>query len=169
MGTNTVLRMLSSRSSVQAAGSQVQCRGAQHRSCRLSSLALGHDWDPVQCQDGSWHYPGSQEAEYSAHLAFTIAVALSWWVVRLGIFPLPIPQRLQPLEAGSRLQWADRQQECYRQDLMPQVAQRLCLRPPSPPLPEWFPAEWAAPLAASRATTNLRQQLEKDLQLQGPK
>ena len=132
-------------------------------------LHSAHDWDPVKCQDGSWHYPGSQEAEYSAHLAFTIAVALSWWVVRMGIFPLPIPQQLQPLEAGSRLQWADRRQECYRHELMPQIAQRLCLRPPSQPLPEWFPAEWAAPHAASRTTTQLRQQLEKDLQLQGPK
>ena len=85
-------------------------------------LHSAHDWDPVKCQDGSWHYPGSQEAEYSAHLAFTIAVALSWWVVRMGIFPLPIPPQLQPLEAGSRLQWADRRKSA--------IAMSLCRRWP---------------------------------------
>ena len=81
-----------------------------------------HDWDPMQCQDGSWHYPGSSEEEYSAHLALNIAVALSWWVVRAGIFPLPMPPQLPPLEAGSRMKWADRQRACFREQLMLMVA-----------------------------------------------
>ena len=42
-----------------------------------------HEWTPY-LQDGQTIYPSKEEAEYTAVLAFAIAVAASWWAGRVG-------------------------------------------------------------------------------------
>ena len=42
-----------------------------------------HEWTPY-LQDGQAIYPSKEEAEYTAVLAFAIAVAASWWAGRVG-------------------------------------------------------------------------------------
>eukprot|EP00972_Heterocapsa_arctica_P008719 1278444-Heterocapsa_arctica.AAC.1 len=39
------------------------------------------EWKPFWHGSG-WSYPSSGEAEYTADLAFAVAVALSWWAAR---------------------------------------------------------------------------------------
>ncbi|CAJ1339037.1 unnamed protein product [Effrenium voratum] len=54
---------------------------------------------------GRHQFPSKEEAEYSATLAFAIAVSVSWWAVRDGHARLHVP-RMPPLEAcGRRQHW----------------------------------------------------------------
>ena len=82
--------------------------------CRIRSRCCHvHDpdeWKPILIKN--WCYPSDVEAEYTAELAWAIAVALSWWVartgrVKLGVENLRMPE---PREIGDRtryLQWND--------------------------------------------------------------
>ena len=48
-------------------------------SCSCHHTHSRSEWTPYRTPDGSWKYPSTGEAEYTADLAFAIAVALSWW------------------------------------------------------------------------------------------
>ena len=75
-------------------------------------------WPPLQCHhqhdpdewkpytlDGQRIFPSHEEAEYTAPLAFAIAVSTSWWAVRIGRAKLRVP-RMPPTEAvGRREHW----------------------------------------------------------------
>ena len=50
-----------------------------------------HEWDP-RTIDGKRFYPSHEEAEYTAPLAFAIAVAASWWAVRTERATLHVPR-----------------------------------------------------------------------------
>ena len=54
------------------------------------------EWDPWEDTQGRHQFPS--RAEYSATLAFAIAVSVSWWAVREGHARLHVP-RMPPLEA----------------------------------------------------------------------
>ena len=56
------------------------------------------EWDPWEDTQGRHQFPSKEEAEYSATLAFAIAVSVSWWAVREGYARLHVP-RMPPLEA----------------------------------------------------------------------
>ncbi|CAJ1356130.1 unnamed protein product, partial [Effrenium voratum] len=65
------------------------------------------EWDPWEDTQGRHQFPSKEEAEYSATLAFAIAVSVSWWAVREGHARLHVP-RMPPLEAcGRRQHWLD--------------------------------------------------------------
>ena len=49
------------------------------------------EWDPYTL-DGQRVYPSHEEAEYTAPLAFAIAVAASWWAARVGKAKLHVPR-----------------------------------------------------------------------------
>ena len=53
-------------------------------------------WDP---EAKRWVFPSKQEAEYTATLAFNKAVALSWWVARVGKARLCVPRAPGVVEA----------------------------------------------------------------------
>ena len=72
-------------------------------------------------------YPSSGEAEYTADLAFAIAVALSWWAVRTGRAKLNVPRAPIVQEAGNRVGWADMPPQVMRQWVMAATAVRLGL------------------------------------------
>ena len=65
-----------------------------------------HEWKPWT-EHGQRVYPSKEEAEYSAGLAFAIAVSLSWWAVRVGKAVLQVP-RMPPMETvGRREHWLE--------------------------------------------------------------
>ena len=83
-------------------------------------------------EDGVRIYPSSEEAEYSAGLAFAIAVSLSWWAVRVGRAILQVP-RLPPMGAvGRREHWLDLHPQSMRSWAMAPMAILLGLEPPDP-------------------------------------
>ena len=49
------------------------------------------EWTPVQV-DGVTVYPSAEEAEYSASLPLSIAIAVSWWAARMGYAVMAIPK-----------------------------------------------------------------------------
>eukprot|EP00435_Cladocopium_sp_Y103_P054452 s2532_g17.t1 len=117
-------------------------------SARAKSQRLRHniqeiaDWTNLQCHhihaedewtpfthDGVRVYPSKEEAEYSACLAFSIAVAASWWAVRTGRAALAVP-RMPPTEAvGRRAHWLDFDPRSMRQWALAPLAISLGLLP----------------------------------------
>ena len=78
--------------------------GAEDHPAECRHVHREDEWAPVQCNGESW-YPTGEEAEYTAELAFQLAIALSMWAVRVRGFPLQVPKPLKPEPAGSRLCW----------------------------------------------------------------
>ena len=56
---------------------QIMASNIDELECIESECHHTHDpreWDPYESQDGVWVYPGSEEAEYTAHLVYAIAI-----------------------------------------------------------------------------------------------
>ena len=64
------------------------------------------EWTPVQI-DGVIINPSAEEAEYSAKLAFSIAISVSWWAARMGYAIVVIPRLAQVETVGKRSHWLD--------------------------------------------------------------
>ena len=62
-------------------------------------------WPDLQCQAGQRVFPSKEEAEYTASLAFGIAVSASWWAARVGLAKLHVPRFLFVETAGRRGHW----------------------------------------------------------------
>ena len=92
-----------------------------------------HEWDPWRDpQSGSRVYSSHEEAEYSAGLAFSVAVAASWWAVRARVATLRVP-RMPPLQtAGDRRSWLEFDPRTLREWAMAPLALMIGLRPPDP-------------------------------------
>ena len=150
-----------------AARCKRQRLGSNVSELRQSRARCGHlhsstDWTPWCDECGKWQYPGHSEAEYSAHLAFTIAVAMSWMVVRQGKFALPIPRFPAVLEAGCRQGWADISDDVMRVEIFPQVAGRIGLWPPPVQDGSWFPFHWYRGQCAFRLAAEDLQNFQDD-------
>ena len=90
-----------------------------------------HEWKPWT-EHGQRVYPSKEEAEYSAGLAFAIAVSLSWWAVRVGKAVLQVP-RMPPMETvGRREHWLELHPQSMRSWAMAPLAILLGLEPPHP-------------------------------------
>ena len=102
-------------------------------------------WPPLQCHhqhdpdewkpytlDGQRVFPSHEEAEYTAPLAFAIAVSTSWWAVRVGRAKLRVP-RMPPTETvGRREHWLHYDPRSTRSWAMTPLAIQLGLRPIDP-------------------------------------
>ena len=89
------------------------------------------EWEP-QVTNGQRFYPSHEEAEYTASLSFAIAVAASWWAVRMGKATMHIP-RMPPLQChGCREHWVELDPRCLREWAMAPLAISLGLAPPDP-------------------------------------
>ena len=99
------------------------------------------EWQPHEGPQGKWIYPSSGEAEYTADLAFSVAVALSWWAVRVGRAKLQVPRAPIVQDVGNRIGWPDLPPEVMRSWVMASTAVRLGLTPPAVAPGTWFP-EW---------------------------
>ena len=97
-----------------------------------------NDWSPYQNDKGEWVYPGHEEAEFTATLAFNIAVAFSMFAVRVRGFKLPIPKPPGVSETGTRRGWSQLPPAALRRNMMAPMAQRLGLLPPVVKPGPWF-------------------------------
>ena len=89
------------------------------------------EWQPY-LQDGQRVFPSKEEAEYTASLAFGIAVSASWWAARMGLAKLHVP-RFPFLEtAGRREHWLQIDPRALREWAMAPTAIALGLRPTHP-------------------------------------
>ena len=100
-------------------------------SCSCHHTHSRSEWTPYRTPDGSWKYPSTGEAEYTADLAFAIAVALSWWAVRTGRAKLHVPRAPVLQDAGNRSGWTDMPPQVMRSWVMVATAIRLGLKPPT--------------------------------------
>ena len=87
------------------------------------------EWDPYLV-NGQAVFPSKEEAEYTAPLAFAIAVAVSWWACRTGKATLHIPRMPSVERHGRREHWIGLDARCMRQWAMAPLAISLGLRPP---------------------------------------
>ena len=87
------------------------------------------EWDPYLV-NGKAVFPSKEEAEYTAPLAFAIAVAVSWWACRTGKATLHIPRMPSVERHGRREHWIGLDARCMRQWAMAPLAISLGLRPP---------------------------------------
>ena len=90
-----------------------------------------HEWTPY-LQGGQTIYPSKEEAEYTAVLAFAIAVAASWWAGRVGRAKLNVPRLPQFECVGAREDWLDLDPRALREWAMAPLALGLGLYPPDP-------------------------------------
>ena len=98
----------------------------------LPPLVCGHvhdpgEWTPVQLDDGSRFFPSKQEAEYTAHLCFTLVAACSHWAVAQGLAVFKIT-RMPPMQtSGDWRPLLHLAPEVFRQLAMPALAAFLGL------------------------------------------
>ena len=89
-----------------------------------------NEWKPVlDKESGSWFYPSSEEAEYTAALAFSLAVAFTMAACRLGKATLTIPRMPVREATGCRCGWSKFDQRALRQWLMVVQARQIGLQP----------------------------------------
>ena len=84
------------------------------------------EWTPYT-SGGQRFYPSKEEAEYTAVLAFAIAVAASWWAVRTGLAVLHVPRMPTFLSVGRREHWLDMDPRAMREWAMAPLAVTLGL------------------------------------------
>ena len=99
----------------------------------LPNLTCGHvhdehEWKPVQAPGQPTYFPSKEEAEYTAHLCFTLVVCCSFWAAARGLATLKI-QRLPPMQtSGDWRPLLHLDPSTFRGDAMPAVASFLGLR-----------------------------------------
>ena len=100
--------------------------------CECHHQHAAWEWDPWEDTQGRHQFPSKEEAEYSATLAFAIAVSVSWWAARVGHARLHVP-RMPPLEAcGRRQHWLEIDPRAMRSWAMTPLAITLGLPPLHP-------------------------------------
>ena len=89
------------------------------------------EWQPY-LQDGQRVFPSKEEAEYTASLAFGIAVSASWWAARMGLAKLHVPRFRFVETAGRREHWLHIDPRALREWAMAPTAVSLGLCPTHP-------------------------------------
>ena len=117
--------------------------------CKMQRLRHNVDeiaqWPPLQCHhshvprewepwsdQGERIYPSKLEAEYTAPLAFAIAVAASWWAARVGRAKLHVPRAPSISCVGRREHWLSLDPRALREWAMTPLAITLGLEPLDP-------------------------------------
>ena len=100
--------------------------------CQCHHVHCPTEWKPKWDEAANaWCYPSSEEQEYTAELAFNIAVAASAWACRVGRATMKLPRPPRPAETGSRVEWLAFPPSATREDAMPGLAARLGFTPPA--------------------------------------
>eukprot|EP00435_Cladocopium_sp_Y103_P073341 s50_g43.t1 len=107
---------------------------------KACSFVLIHNWPPAACHHthsvdewtpytapGRHIYPSKEEAEYTAVLAYAIAVSASWWAARVGVAKLHVPRMPQFHTVGRREHWLDTDPRALREWAMVPLAVSLGL------------------------------------------
>ena len=84
-----------------------------------------HEWQPYKGPDGHLVYPTKLEQEYTAELAFHIAIALSLWAVRVRGYKMNVPKPPPVQETGDRCEWLQWPGGVMRQDALVGLGVRL--------------------------------------------
>jgi len=88
------------------------------------------EWKPVFDEEKKmWFYPSSEEAEYTASLAFSLAVAFTMAACRLGKASLSMPRMPAREATGCRCGWSKFDPRALRQWLMVVQARQIGLQP----------------------------------------
>eukprot|EP00435_Cladocopium_sp_Y103_P040697 s950_g11.t1 len=98
---------------------------------RRSTTACHHthrvdEWTPYTAH-GQHVCPSKEEAEYTAVLAYAIAVSASWWAARVGVAKLHVPRMPQFHTVGRREHWLDIDPRALREWAMVPLAVSLGL------------------------------------------
>ena len=104
---------------------------AQWPALRCRHTHAADEWQPY-LQDGQRVFPSKEEAEYTASLAFGIAVSASWWAARMGLAKLHVPRFPFVETAGRREHWLQINPRALREWAMAPTAIALGLRPTHP-------------------------------------
>ena len=102
----------------------------------------GKPWWDAATQ--KWVYPSAEEAEYTAELAYQLAIASSMWAVRARGYELKVPEYLVPKEVGARVGWTAMSARTLRSNAMKVLGVQLGLTPPCKSPGGWFPKEYVA-------------------------
>ncbi|CAE7241467.1 FCPB [Symbiodinium natans] len=89
------------------------------------------EWEPWAVGD-QIVFPAASEAEYTAPLAFHIAVSASWWACRTGWAKLHVPRGPAVQTVGRREHWLQLDPRALREWAMAPLAISLGLRPLDP-------------------------------------
>ena len=90
------------------------------------------EWDRVREASGRYAYPTKEEAEFTADLAFAVAIRLSAWAVKRGRAKLSLPRwTIKPQETGRRDFLVSLPPELLRREAMVGIGLRLGLSPPA--------------------------------------
>ena len=113
--------------------------------CLRHNLDEIDDWPVMDCHhshdpeewapsvvDGVRVFPSKEEAEYTAPLAFSVAVAASWWAARTGLAKLHVPRMPAIQTTGRREHWLQMDPRCMREWAMAPLAISLGLSPLDP-------------------------------------
>ena len=113
--------------------------------CLRHNLDEIDDWPVMDCHhshdpeewapsvvDGVRVFPSKEEAEYTAPLAFSVAVAASWWAARTGLAKLHVPRMPAIQTTGRREHWLLMDPRCMREWAMTPLAISLGLSPLDP-------------------------------------
>ena len=85
------------------------------------------EWQVYRSCRGGKALATKGEAEYTAELAFAIAISSSWWAARVGKAKLNLKPLIKVSITGSRKGWPEADREIARKKAMPVIAVRLGL------------------------------------------
>ncbi len=117
----------------------------------LSQLAAkcSHVHDPDEWRRTKV-FATTEEKEYTAHFAYSLAICIAAWAVQRRGVPLRIPRALPPRPSGTRQGWASMDPRATREWAMVSTGVRLGLEPPEQRPADWYPAFAAADMIAWR-------------------
>ena len=90
------------------------------------------EWTPYRTVEGSWYFPSREEAEYTAQLAWNLALSFTAWGIqhRPDVCRLRVHRPLPPDETGDRQGWTEFHPDLLRSMQMAQIGARLGYPPP---------------------------------------
>ena len=118
--------------------------GARRKQQRLRhNIGEIDNWPPMDCKHihdpqewepheglGGKYWPSREEAEYTAALAFYIAISVSWWAMRRGYAKMKIPKLPRIENSGDKRPWLKIHPKALREWAMLPMALGLGIDPP---------------------------------------
>ena len=142
---------LGARCKAQAIESNVEEMAVVAGKCRHTHSP--GEWRTPRSAGGS-RFATSEEKEYTASLAYNIALALSWYALRRFNFPISVSRPLSICDTGSRVGWTEIDPAAMRARAMAATGVRLGLAPPEEVPGAWYPANAIRQFCAWRLSTS---------------
>ena len=105
------------------------CGLQPHNACHHVHEA--NEWAHAIRPDGTRHFHTKDGREFTADLAYHVALSLTFWAARTGRIVVAVPKLfIRPVETGSRKGWTEVPPHFFRETAMLGVALRLGLSHP---------------------------------------